>query len=342
MGLVRGAVRQYCLGGCSALVVCARRSRAVRGGWVRCTVLCFPRFPVFAPRFLRCVWQAVLSRCPLSSLARTPFHAVCALRGLGPVALLVFLVCLLSVCVLALSRRPRPPPLPGLVWCAHFARSRCWALVGPVHAVRALPRVLPRSRAPFGLFWGGAAQFCFPPTWLGAVCSCWGGSALPGRTDAGRLGGLGGRRPAHCPPRCCGRGGQLGRGSPYLSPSLCLPWASNKAGVFGSGHGGRGPHTAPVCVRLLSPDAVRVAFLCPGAGSLVHRSSRGGRRLGAWRRTLLRPPPPPGRRGPSRGRGDRPLCFGGGVTPWFPTSLPCPPFVAGRGLPPTGQTGGGG
>ena len=85
VGLVRGAVRHYCLGGCSALVVCARRSRPVRGGWGRCRVLCLPRFPLPAPRFPRCVWRAVPSGCPLSSLAGTPFHAVCAFRGIsGP------------------------------------------------------------------------------------------------------------------------------------------------------------------------------------------------------------------------------------------------------------------
>ena len=155
VGLVRGAMRHYCLGGCSALVVCVRRLRPVRGGWGRCRVLCLPRFPLPAQCFLRCVWRAVPSGCPLSSLAGTPFHAVCAFRGLGPVALLVFPACPLCVRALAHSRRPRPPPLPGLVWRAHLARSRFRALVGPFHSVRALPRVLPRSRAPFGLLWGG-------------------------------------------------------------------------------------------------------------------------------------------------------------------------------------------
>ena len=156
MGLVRGAMRHHCLGRCSALVVCVRRSRPVRGGLGRCRVLCLPCFPLPAPRFLCCVWRAVLSGCPLSSLAGTPFHAVCAFHGLGPVALLVFPACPLCVCALALSRRPRPPPpLPGLVWRAHLARSRCWALVGPFHSVRAPPCVRPPSRAPFGLLWGG-------------------------------------------------------------------------------------------------------------------------------------------------------------------------------------------
>ena len=36
-------------------------------------------FPV-SP-FSRCLWRAVLSGCPLSALAGTPFHAVCAFRG---------------------------------------------------------------------------------------------------------------------------------------------------------------------------------------------------------------------------------------------------------------------
>ena len=119
-------------------------------------MLCLPRFPLPAPRFLRCVWRAVPSGCPLSSLAGTPFHAVCAFPGLGPVALLVFPACPLCVCALVLSRHPpRPPPPSGLVWRAHLARSRCWALVGLFHSVRAPPRFLPRSRAPFGFPWGG-------------------------------------------------------------------------------------------------------------------------------------------------------------------------------------------
>ena len=102
--LVRGTVHHYCLGRCSALVVCARRSRPVRGGG-RCRVLCLPRFPLPAPRFLRCEWRAVLSGCPLSSLAGTPLDAVSAFRGLG-------LVASLCVCALALSRPPRLPTPP--------------------------------------------------------------------------------------------------------------------------------------------------------------------------------------------------------------------------------------
>ena len=83
-----------------------------RRGWGRCRVLCLPRFPLPAPRFLRCVWRAVPSGCPSSSLAGTPFHAVCALGGLGPVALLV-LPGVLCVCVPSRSRGVHPPPSPG-------------------------------------------------------------------------------------------------------------------------------------------------------------------------------------------------------------------------------------
>ena len=111
VGLVRGAVRHYCLGGCSALVVCARRSRPVRGGRGRCRVLSLPRFPLPAPRFPRCVWRAVPSGCPLSSLAGTRFHEVCAFRGLRPVALLVFPACPLRVHALAPPQCPPPPSL---------------------------------------------------------------------------------------------------------------------------------------------------------------------------------------------------------------------------------------
>ena len=162
LGLVSGAMRHYCLGRCSALVVCVRRSRPVRGGWGRCRVLCLPCFPLPAPRFLRCVWRAVLSGCPLSSLAGMPFHAVCAFRGLGLVALLVFPASPLCVSALALSRCPHPPPLPGLVWCAHPARSRCWALVVPFHSVRAPPACPASVPCSVWLAGGGAARSRFP------------------------------------------------------------------------------------------------------------------------------------------------------------------------------------
>ena len=273
MALVRGAVRHYCLGGCSALVVCARRSRPARGGWSRCWVLCLPRFSLSAPCFLRCVWRAVPSGCPLSSLAGTPCHAVCAFHGLGQVALLVFPACPLCVCALALSRRSRPPPLPGLVWHAHLARARCWVLVGWFHAVRARPRVLPRSRAPFGLLGERrpgpvspylASGCALPVGWVRAwgpvtnptaralaswLCALWGrhegargGRLLPGCGTSGV-----GRSPtsdhssfrACCPgplPTGCGCGG-CGLGDPSPTPQRPLL----RAGLARCGGGKRMP-----------------------------------------------------------------------------------------------------
>ena len=129
---------------CAALV-------AGLGGLGRCRVLGLSRSPPPAPPSPRCVWRVVPSGCPLASPAGTPFHAVCALRGLGWVALLVFPACPLRVCALALSRRPRPSSLPGSVWRAHLAWFWCRAQGGLFHAVCALPRFLPRSRAPSGL-----------------------------------------------------------------------------------------------------------------------------------------------------------------------------------------------
>ena len=62
-------------------------------------------------------------------------------------------VSLSCVCARAPAASARPPP--WVVWRAHLARSRRWALVGPFHVVRAPPRVLPRSLAPSGVLEGG-------------------------------------------------------------------------------------------------------------------------------------------------------------------------------------------
>ena len=165
-----GAVSRLCVRG-------ARRRFG--GGSGRYLVLCLSCFPLPAPRVPRCVWRAVPSGCPLPSLAGTPFHAVCAFRALCSVAPPVVPACPFCVCVLALSRCPLPPPR-WVVWRAHLAWSRHWALVGPFHVVRAPPRVLPRSRALSGVLWGGAVRSRFPPTWLGVV-----GAAAPGRPSSG-------------------------------------------------------------------------------------------------------------------------------------------------------------
>ena len=146
-GLVRSTVCYYCLGGCSALVTCARRSRQ---GWgsgplpvLASTVGLPPALASLAVRVAGC-----LARCPFPSPAGTPFHAVCAFRGLGPVALWVHAACPLRVCAPVLPRRTPPPPPSGLVWRAPYAQFRGGAPVGLFQAVGAPPCVLPRSRSP--------------------------------------------------------------------------------------------------------------------------------------------------------------------------------------------------
>ena len=217
------------------------------GGSGRYLVSCLPRFPLPAPRVLRCVWRAVPFGCPLPSLAGTPFNAVCAFRGLGRIALLVFPACPLCVCALALPRRPPPPP--PMVGVARAPRAlRCCALVGPFHAVRAPPRVLPWSRASFGLLGGGGGPVPFPP-YLAWGCALPVGWVCASGAFLRRGVGWGGGEPVRRALQLCGRGGQWGGGSPCLGPSLCLPSAGNKAGVTGVALAIEG--VAPIRLRLV-------------------------------------------------------------------------------------------
>ena len=121
------------------------------------------------------------------------------------------------VCVRSRSRGVRSPPR-WVVWRAHLAWSRHWALVGPFHVVRAPPRVLPRSLAPSGVLGGAAVRSRFPPTWLGVVGAAVGrprggafdrcvgrlGSCAPPPPTARPLGGLSG---SALWARACGCGG---------------------------------------------------------------------------------------------------------------------------------------
>ena len=146
-------------------------------------------FPPSRPAFPALCVSGHPVRVSLISLAGMPFHAVCAFRGLGLVALLVFPAC--PLCVLARAPPRRPPPPPGSMWRAHLARPRCLAPVGPFHAVRAPPRVLPWSRALFGLLGGGGGPVPFSP------CLAWGRVPPLGRagsSGAFRRRGAGGGR----------------------------------------------------------------------------------------------------------------------------------------------------
>ena len=208
--------------------VCAALA-AGSGGSGRYLVLCLSRFPLPAPRVPRCVWRAVPSGCPLPSLAGTPFHAVCAFRELGPIALLVVPACPLRVCALALPRRPLPPPLGGVA-CAPRA-------VPALGAGRAVPRGPCPSACPAPVpcsvwrAWGGAVRSRFPPTWLGVV------GVAEGRPRGGCLpllrGASGVRRSPSpdCPPTGRAVGVRYPRAvgagvwvwGPYTVPLACTP-----------------------------------------------------------------------------------------------------------------------
>ena len=226
--------------------VCAALA-AGSGGSGRYLVLCLSRFPLPAPRVLRCVWRAVLSGCPLSSLAGTPFHAVCAFRALAPVALLVVPACPFRVCALPPPRRPLPP---WVVWRAHLARSRRWALVGPFHAVRAAPRVLPRSLAPSGVLGGGRSGPGSPLLGFGAV-----GVAV-GRPRGGCLlllrGASGVRRSPS--PDCPPTGRAVGVRDPRVVGAGVRVWGPFSVPSAGTPCGG------------CAPRGGSVAFVCRGAG----------------------------------------------------------------------------
>ena len=264
MGLVRGAVRHYCLGGCSALVVFARRSRPFRGAGAGAGCRVPPIFPLPAPRLRRCVWRAVPSGCPLPSLAGTPFHVVSAFRGLGPVAPLVFPVCPLCVCVCARAlavSAPPPSPQGGVARALHA--------VSVLGAGRAVPRGLCPSACPASvpcsvwLAWGrGRPDAVSSLPGLG-LCAPRGVGLRVWRVPAPGVGWVGGGRPAPRSSQRLGRGGQWGGGSPCLGPSLCLPPAGNKAGILGVALAMQG--VAPIPLRF-------VLACCPrarSAGALV-------------------------------------------------------------------------
>ena len=216
--------------------VCAALA-AGSGGSGRYLEVCLSRFPLPAPRVPRCVWRAVPSGCPLPSLAGTPFHAVCAFRALGPVALLVVPACPFRVCALALSLRPLPPLLGGVA-CAP-------RVVPALGAGRAVPRGPYPSACPapvpcsvWRAFWGGRSGPGSPLLGLGlwgwrqgvpgggAFYRCQGrlGSCAPPPPTARPRGGLSGSAIHVLWARACGCGGPALGQAPSLS-RLPAHWA---------------------------------------------------------------------------------------------------------------------
>ena len=114
LGLVRGAVRHYCLGGCSTLVVCARRSRPVRAAWVGAG-FCVFSVSSFPPRGPRAVCGG--PSCPGVPYPRSLIrHSMRSVRFAGSVRLpFLYSPRALCVCVRSRSRGVRAPPPPG--WC---------------------------------------------------------------------------------------------------------------------------------------------------------------------------------------------------------------------------------
>ena len=152
------------------------------------------------------------------------------------------------VCVRSRSRGVRPP-LPWVVWRAHLAWSRHWALVGPFDVVRAPPRVLPRSLAPSGVLGGGRPGPGSPLLGLGL----WGWrQGVPGGGAFYRCEG----RPGSCaPPPPCGCGG------PTLSPwPACPVGAACRGGGGGPSPGGLACHR---CEGRLVSGAVPPPAACP-------------------------------------------------------------------------------
>ena len=178
-------------------------------------------------------------------------------------------------------------------------------------------------------FWGGGGRPgpVSPLPGLG-LCALRGvGLRVWGVPAPGGGVGWGGGAPVRRAPRLCGRGGQWGGGSPCLGPSLCLPWAGNKAGVLG----------VPLAMEGVAPIPLRfVLACCPRTRSVW--------RPGVLARVRLAFVVPAGARGWGVGAGPAPaslsgaavLLGGGGI-------IPCASGGVGAGAPVAcGPLGGGG
>ena len=154
-------------------------------------------------------------------------------------------------CVCARAPAASAPPPPWVVWPAHLAWSRHWALVGLFHVVRAPPRVPPRSLALSGVPGGGRSDPGSPllGLWLwgwrkgvpgGSAFHCCKGrlrSGAPPPPTARPLGGLLGSATHVLWARACGCGGQT------LSP-----WPARSVGAAcRGGGGGLSPYLAWSC-----------------------------------------------------------------------------------------------
>ena len=299
MGLVRSAVCSYCLGSCSALVVCARRSRQVRGVGAGASPPFSPRVPFSprAPRAARC-WLS----CPGVSFLRLPVrHSMRSVRYAGS-ARLPFgsapRVCCRCVRLcscgvrsppwVGVARAPRTVPVQGA--CRPVSGGSCpSACPAPVWCSAFVARG-----------GGGVARSLRPPAWLCVACPFVGGPMCPGRSGVwrssggGRAIGGGGSLRATSPG---GRGRtRVGRGAsgygglePLVRPSASPARAARLALLRHFGHEGCDLHTAPVRVCVLLPGrrprgvpwgvlVLRRATGAPGRQAQGSATPRGGGR----------------------------------------------------------------
>ena len=248
-------MRHYCLGGCSAPSVCARRSRPVQG--VRAgTWCCVSLVSPSPPRVFRAACGGLPVRVSLT-LAR--WYAIprglCVPRARTGCPSGSPRVSLSCVRARAPAASAPPPPL-WVVWRAHLAWSRHWALVGPFHVVRAPPRVLPRSLAPSGVLRGGGGPVPVPP-YLAWGCGG-GGRASPGGCLLLLRGASGVRRSPS--PDCPPTGRAVGVRDPRVVGAGMRVWGPFSVPSAGTPCGGCAPRGGSVAF------ACREAVLGGGGG----------------------------------------------------------------------------
>ena len=164
MGLVRRAVRHYCLGGCSALVVCARRSRPVRGAPAGVWCCVFPVSPF--PDRVSCAVCGGPSRPGVPYPPSLVRHSMRSVQYAGSVRLpFWFSPRVPCVCVRLCSRGVRAPPPPPLVGLAHAPRAVPVLGAGRAVSCSPCPSACP-SPVPCSVWFvlgGGGSPVSFPP-----------------------------------------------------------------------------------------------------------------------------------------------------------------------------------
>ena len=310
-------MRHYCLGGCSVPSVCARRSRPVRGGFGPVPGVVSLLFPPSRPA---CSALRVAGRPLRVSLTLARWYAIpcglCVPRARSGCPSGSPRVSFSCVCARALAVSAPPPR--WVVWRAHLAWSRHWALVGPFHLVRAPPRVLPRSRAPSGVLGGGRSGPGSPLLGLGlrgrrplAACPLERAARVPRPAcpGCGRCGrGISAPAPQREPSRAgvarCGGGGRASPGgvlSTFVRGAWCQALSLPRPPVLWSGLPGFRDPCVPgavdtgVCTQH-RPPSVRPCGPALLAVGMVEGRPRGGVPSavvrGAWCQALSLPRPP--------------------------------------------------